>query len=216
MSVTSASASEVESERDYLARTAAASLVQHESYLGGASPAAARVHPNPRQSTATPPRYGATAATPSASNSTTRERGPSPMYDAGAAIHSPPAFYLSQQQQQHLYQQAGGQRHVHFGPQHQQQGHHHHHQQQQARVPIIVSDDIVSGSKQDGWMSPVRRFFVLFVTFDVILTALLWAITIIVTGRDVEAAVKQQILEYTIHDSMFDCVVRQITAPFPR
>lgn len=193
MSVTSASASEVESERDYLARTAAASLIRHEAYLGGASPAApahpARFHPNPPRQTATPPRYGAAAP-----------RGPSPMFDS--SLHSPPAhpagagaaaYYQSQQQQQ---------RHVHFGQQQHPQQH-----QQQSRVPIIVSDDIVSGSKRDGWMSPVRRFFVLFVLFDVILTALLWAITVIVTGRDVAAAVRQQIFEYTIHDSMFDCVV---------
>ncbi len=77
-----------------------------------------------------------------------------------------------------------------------------------AAVPILVSDDVVSGTKRDGWMSPVRRFFCLLVTFDVLFTGLLWVITVIVTGRDIERALRQQVLEYTIHDSMFDCVVR--------
>ena len=71
----------------------------------------------------------------------------------------------------------------------------------------MVSDDIVSGSKRNGWMSPVRRFFCLLVTFDLLFTTLLWIITVIVTGRDIKTALKQQVLEYTIHDSMFDCVL---------
>ena len=74
-------------------------------------------------------------------------------------------------------------------------------------IPIVVSDDVVSGTKRDGWMSPVRRFFILLVTFDALFTALLWVITVIVTGRDVFKAMRQQVLEYTIHDSMFDVVV---------
>jgi len=37
-------------------------------------------------------------------------------------------------------------------------------------VPVLVSDDVVSGTKRDGWMSPVRRFFCLLVTFDVLFT----------------------------------------------
>jgi len=50
-------------------------------------------------------------------------------------------------------------------------------------VPVLVSDDVVSGTKRDGWMSPVRRFFCLLVTFDVLFTSLLWLITVIVTGE---------------------------------
>ena len=56
-------------------------------------------------------------------------------------------------------------------------------------------------------MSPVRRFFCLLVTFDVLLSSLSWIIAVVVTGRDVVAAFKQQVLQYTIHDSMFDIVV---------
>jgi hypothetical protein len=76
-------------------------------------------------------------------------------------------------------------------------------------VPVLVSDDVVSGTKRDGWMSPVRRFFCLLVTFDVLFTALLWLITVIVTGQDVMTALKHQVLEYTIHSSMFDLVVSE-------
>ncbi len=76
--------------------------------------------------------------------------------------------------------------------------------------PVLVSDDVVSGTKRDGWMSPVRRFFCLLLTFDVLFTGLLWVITVIVTGRDIRTALRQQVLEYTIHDSMFDCVVSHI------
>jgi hypothetical protein len=73
--------------------------------------------------------------------------------------------------------------------------------------PVIVSDDVVSGTKRDGWMSPVRRFFCLLATFDFLFVGLLWFITVIVTGRDIKRAFVQQIMQYTIHDSMFDCVV---------
>lgn len=74
-------------------------------------------------------------------------------------------------------------------------------------MPILVSDDVVSGTKRDGWMSPVRRFFCLLVTFDLLFTFLLWIITVLVTGQDVTTAMQQQVLEYTIYSSMFDCVV---------
>ncbi len=81
-------------------------------------------------------------------------------------------------------------------------------------LPLLVSDDVVSGTKRDGWMSPVRRFFCLLVTFDVIFTVILWIITVIVTGRDVKEALKQQVLQYTIYSSMFDCVVRSCFSAF--
>lgn len=76
------------------------------------------------------------------------------------------------------------------------------------RVPVLVSDDILSGSLTEaGRMSPVRRFFCLLVTFDVLFTGLLWVITVIVTGRDLEKAMRQQVLEYRITSSMFDTVL---------
>ena len=45
------------------------------------------------------------------------------------------------------------------------------------------------------------------VTFDVLFTGLLWVITVIVTGRDLEKAMRQQVLEYRITSSMFDTVM---------
>ena len=54
---------------------------------------------------------------------------------------------------------------------------------------------------------PVRRFFCLLVTFDFLFTGLLWVITVIVTGKDIEKALWQQVMQYGIHSSMFDIVV---------
>ena len=53
-------------------------------------------------------------------------------------------------------------------------------------IPIIVSDDIVSGTKRGGWMSPVRRFFILLATFDFLFVVLMWVITIIVRGNSLK------------------------------
>eukprot|EP00092_Neocalanus_flemingeri_P085541 GFUD01107644.1.p1 GENE.GFUD01107644.1~~GFUD01107644.1.p1 ORF type:complete len:594 (+),score=194.46 GFUD01107644.1:46-1827(+) len=75
------------------------------------------------------------------------------------------------------------------------------------QFPVIMTDDLVSGTQHDGRMSPVRRFFVLFCTFDILFTSLLWIIAILVTGRDLTGELEQQVVEYTIHSSMFDCVV---------
>jgi len=70
-----------------------------------------------------------------------------------------------------------------------------------------MTDDLVSGTQHGGKMSPVRRFFLLLLTFDILFTCLLWIISILVTGRDLDRELHQQVIEYTIHSSMFDCVV---------
>ena len=72
---------------------------------------------------------------------------------------------------------------------------------------VVMTDDLVSGTASRGRMSPVRRFFVLLCTFDVLFICLLWIIAILVTGRDLVMELHQQVLEYTIHSSMFDCVL---------
>ena len=72
---------------------------------------------------------------------------------------------------------------------------------------VVMTDDLVSGTASRGRMSPVRRFFVLLCTFDVLFICLLWIISVLVTGRDLVQELHQQVLEYTIHSSMFDCVV---------
>lgn len=50
-------------------------------------------------------------------------------------------------------------------------------QQNVTRTPdIILSEDLIAGAMQNGRMSNVRRFFCLFVTFDLLLTFLMWLI----------------------------------------
>lgn len=75
------------------------------------------------------------------------------------------------------------------------------------QFPVILTDDLVSGTQQHGRMSPVRRFFILLCTFDILFISLLWIIAILVTGRDLIMELHQQVMEYTIHSSTFDCVV---------
>lgn len=74
-------------------------------------------------------------------------------------------------------------------------------------VPIIMTDDIVSGTQHNNRMSPVRRFFCLLVTFDVLFIALLWVMTILVTEKDLVSELRRQIVAYSIYESMFDCVL---------
>ena len=58
---------------------------------------------------------------------------------------------------------------------------------------MIMTDDLVSGTQHGGKMSPVRRFFLLLVTFDILFTCLLWIIAILVTGRDLNRELHQQV-----------------------
>ena len=75
------------------------------------------------------------------------------------------------------------------------------------RFPVIITDDLMSGTQHYGRMSPVRRFFVLLCTFDILFISFLWIIAILVTERDLIRELQQQVMEYTIHSSMFDCVM---------
>jgi hypothetical protein len=56
-------------------------------------------------------------------------------------------------------------------------------------------------------ISAVRRFFCLFVTFDLIFVALLWLICVVITGENVYKALQEQILNYNIETSLFDIVI---------
>ena len=56
-----------------------------------------------------------------------------------------------------------------------------------------MTDDLVSGTQHGGKMSPVRRFFLLLLTFDILFTCLLWIISILVTGRDLDRELHQQV-----------------------
>jgi len=73
-----------------------------------------------------------------------------------------------------------------------------------------MTDDLVSGTQHEGRMSPVRRFFLLLCTFDILFTCLLWVIAILVTGRDLTNELYRQVMDYSIHSSMFDCVVASL------
>lgn len=76
-------------------------------------------------------------------------------------------------------------------------------------------------------MSAVRRFFCLFVTFDVLFIGFLWIISVVVrikcpimsicpitytsylqiTGENIYKALDEQVAHYTIYTSLFDVVV---------
>ena len=66
------------------------------------------------------------------------------------------------------------------------------------QFPVIMTDDLVSGTQHGGKMSPVRRFFLLLVTFDILFTCLLWIIAILVTGRDLNRELHQQVGNETL------------------
>jgi len=58
-------------------------------------------------------------------------------------------------------------------------------QQSITRTPdIVLSEDLIAGARHNGRMSNVRRFFCLFVTFDLFFTFLMWLICIMVRRTD--------------------------------
>ncbi|XP_016773416.1 steroidogenic acute regulatory protein-like isoform X2 [Apis mellifera] len=84
-------------------------------------------------------------------------------------------------------------------------------QQNVTRTPdIILSEDLIAGAMQNGRMSNVRRFFCLFVTFDLLLTFLMWLICTMIAGESLESAFMNQIVHYHIKTSLFDIVMAAI------
>lgn len=55
-------------------------------------------------------------------------------------------------------------------------------------------------------MSVVRRFFCLFVTFDLVFVGLLWVICVVINGENIYKALDEQVLHYDIETSLFDVV----------
>lgn len=54
------------------------------------------------------------------------------------------------------------------------------------RTPdIVLSEDLIAGARHNGRMSHVRRSFCLFVTFDLLLTSLMWLICTMVRRADI-------------------------------
>ncbi|XP_063701257.1 steroidogenic acute regulatory protein-like [Culicoides brevitarsis] len=76
--------------------------------------------------------------------------------------------------------------------------------------PPHMSDDFISGFMEDGRMSVVRRFFCLFVTFDLVFITLLWLISIMITGDNIRNAFENQIVHYSIYTSLFDIVMAAV------
>ncbi|CAK9830918.1 Steroidogenic acute regulatory protein-like [Anthophora retusa] len=75
---------------------------------------------------------------------------------------------------------------------------------------IISNENIIAGVMQNGRMSTVRRFFCLFVTFDLLLTFLMWLICTMIAGESVEFAFVTQVIHYSIKTSLFDIVIAAI------
>lgn len=75
------------------------------------------------------------------------------------------------------------------------------------RPEIVISEDLIAGQRLNGTMSNVRRFFCLFVTFDLLLTGLMWLICVMLNGDNIVDALKTQILHYNVHNSLFDIVL---------
>lgn len=76
--------------------------------------------------------------------------------------------------------------------------------------PPHMSDDFISGFMEDGRMSVVRRFFCLFVTFDLVFITLLWLISVMITGDNIRNAFESQIVHYSIYTSLFDIVMAAV------
>lgn len=77
----------------------------------------------------------------------------------------------------------------------------------QSHMVNLLSEDFIAGYMDEGRMSVVRRFFCLFVTFDVVFISLLWIICVMITGDNIRHALETQVLHYTIDKSLFDVVV---------
>uniref|UniRef100_A0A0A9ZFD8 StAR-related lipid transfer protein 3 n=1 Tax=Lygus hesperus TaxID=30085 RepID=A0A0A9ZFD8_LYGHE len=75
-------------------------------------------------------------------------------------------------------------------------------------MPWYPPPNFMRGARLDGRMSAIRRFFCLFVTFDLLLTSLLWLITLMLGDQfDLKVIVEKQILHYKIKSSLFDIVM---------
>ncbi|XP_026736217.1 steroidogenic acute regulatory protein-like [Trichoplusia ni] len=71
----------------------------------------------------------------------------------------------------------------------------------------LVSDDLVAGHRPQGKMSTVRRFFCLFVTFDLLFTSLMWLICVMMRGETLRQIMDTEILSYNVKTSLFDIVM---------
>ncbi|GJQ76612.1 hypothetical protein Trydic_g15474 [Trypoxylus dichotomus] len=75
---------------------------------------------------------------------------------------------------------------------------------------FVVTEDLLAGQRLNGRMSSVRRFFCLFVTFDLLFTSLMWLICIMLNGDSIWTALDKEVYHYEIHTSLFDIVLAAI------
>lgn len=80
----------------------------------------------------------------------------------------------------------------------------------QSRSMPMLSEEFISGFMEDVRMSVVRRFFCLFVLFDLVFISLLWLISVAVTGESVKKAFQEQVIHYSVYTSLFDIVMASI------
>ncbi|CAG0884955.1 unnamed protein product [Darwinula stevensoni] len=89
-------------------------------------------------------------------------------------------------------------------------------QQLYPRLPVLVRSpsypdfglqDIITGIPKPGHVSPVRRFFALFVIFDLLFCTIMWLICIMITGAKIQEGLKKEVYNYSIKTSLFDLVM---------
>ncbi|KAL4712158.1 hypothetical protein ACJJTC_011019 [Scirpophaga incertulas] len=71
----------------------------------------------------------------------------------------------------------------------------------------LVSEDLIAGHRPYGRMSTVRRFFCLFVTFDLLFTCLMWLICVMMKGESIQQIMDREIIHYSVKTSLFDIVM---------
>ncbi|XP_046603505.1 steroidogenic acute regulatory protein-like isoform X1 [Neodiprion virginianus] len=76
---------------------------------------------------------------------------------------------------------------------------------------VVLSEDLIAGTRHQGRMSNVRRFFCLFITFDVLFTCLMWLICTMFSGDNIKNAFVNQVIHYNIKTSLFDLVMAAVS-----
>lgn len=72
----------------------------------------------------------------------------------------------------------------------------------------LHDEDVYVGMSRNNKMSVVRRFFCLLVTFDLLLTGLMWLMCMmLVSGGDIVVSFTSQVVHYHIQTSLFDIVM---------
>ncbi|XP_050669232.1 steroidogenic acute regulatory protein-like isoform X1 [Leptidea sinapis] len=77
----------------------------------------------------------------------------------------------------------------------------------QSQSVNLVTDDLIAGHRPQGSMSSIRRFFCLFVTFDLLFTSLMWLICVMMRGETLIQIFNREIIHFDIKVSLFDIVL---------